>query len=177
MSRIVVVTVGAAALLGLGAAAGCGGDDEATDGGETTETSTTSVRLTDEQWSEYTVVRDAFLEANATAQKRLDTCSTAQSASVLQTCVGNVYGELADAARTVGTTLEGFGPSVSGDCAVALGGLVNYVTPYAATADQIQDAADTGNLLEYSSAAEDLEVAADAAADQATTFDEECAPV
>jgi hypothetical protein len=169
-----MVTFGAVSLLAVGIAAGCGSDEES---GGTTTTATEDVRLTQEQWTEYQTSRDAFVTANTTAKKRIDTCANAQSAKVLQTCVGNVYGELADATRALGTTLEGFGSTVAGSCAVALGGFVNYAGPYAASADQIQGAADSGNLLDYQSAASDLGVTADAAKSEVEAFEKDCAPV
>lgn len=174
MSRIAVVTFGAMSLLAGGIVAGCGSDEES---GGTTTTATKDVRLTQAQWSEYQTSRDAFVSANTTAKKRIDTCANAESANVLQTCVGNVYGELADATQALGTTLESFGSTVAGSCAVALGGFVNYIGPYAASADQIQSAADSGDLLEYQSAADDLGVTAAAAKDEVEAFEKDCAPV
>jgi hypothetical protein len=175
VSRIAVVVVGAVALLCIGAVAGCGGDDG---GGDTTTatTATEDVRLTQEQWTAYQTSRDAFVTANTTASKRLDKCSAADSPEVLQTCVGNVYGELADATRALGTTLESFGAAVAGSCAVALGGFVNYIGPYAGSAEQIQSAADSGSLPDYQSASEDLGVAAAAAKPEVAAFEKDCAP-
>jgi hypothetical protein len=175
VSRIAAVTFGAVSLLVVGVAAGCGSSDES--GGTTTTTATEDVRLTQEQWSEYQTSRDAFVAANTTAKKRITTCANAESPKVLQSCVGNVYGELADATRALGTTLESFGTTVAGSCAVALGGFVNYIGPYAASADQIQGAADAGNLLDYQSAADDLGVTAAAAKGEVEAFEKDCAPV
>ncbi len=174
MSRIAVVTFGAVSLLAAGVAAGCGSDGESSG---TTTAATEDVRLTQEQWTEYQAAREAFVTANTTAKKRIDTCANVQNAEALQACVGNVYGELADATKALGTTLEGFGSTVSGSCAVALGAFVNYVGPYAASAGQIQTAADTGDLLDYQSAADDLGVTANAAKGEVEAFEKDCAPV
>jgi hypothetical protein len=175
VSRILVVTFGAVSLLGVGVAAGCGGDDGG--GEETTTAAAVDVRLTQAQWAEYQTAREAFVTANTTAKKRIDTCANIQDSKALQTCVGNVYGDLADTTKSLGTTLEGFGSTVSGSCAVALGGFVNYVGPYASSAEQIQTAADTGSLPDYQSAADDLGVTANAAKGEVEAFEKDCAPV
>ncbi len=165
---------GAMSLLAGGIATGCGSDEES---GGTTTAATEDVRLTQEQWAEYQTSREAFVSANTTARKRIDTCANVQDSKALQACVGNVYGELADATTALGTTLESFGSTVAGSCATALGGFVNYVGPYSASAGQIQSAADSGDLLDYQSAASDLSVTADAAKGEVEAFEKDCAPV
>jgi hypothetical protein len=176
------MTMGVVAVLVAGVATGCGGDG---DEGSTTTEAVESVRLTDEQWSEYEAVRADFVSANTTATKRFDRCADlaetqaedTASQEAFQKCVGNVYGELATVTDQVGQTLVGFQPSVQGACAEALAAFLGYIQPYERTAQQIQQSVDDADLIAYNSAGQDLTTAADQARPQVEAFETDCKPV
>lgn len=179
MSRVMglLVLVAAASLLLL--ATGCGSDSDEGSATDVTETETTagSERLTEEQWSEYEAVAAPLEEAGKEAQKTLDVCVTqADSQEQLQTCAGDSFTQLADATGAMATTLEGFEGTVSGACADALAGLLNYARPLQATAQEMQTVIDEGNLAAYPGISSNLEVAVTGGKEEKDAFEEDCRP-
>ncbi|MGL6279020.1 MAG: hypothetical protein ACRC50_05635 [Gaiella sp.] len=183
MSRVVgllvLVTVSSLLLL----AAGCGSDSDSGEDGttEVTETDTSAggnERLTEEQWAAYEAVQQPLQEANATATKALARCGDrATSADELSTCVGDDFTVLANAVGEVSDTLASFQGTVTGACAEALDGLLNYARPAEATATQMQTVIDEGNLAAYPGVSANLEVVTSGGKDEAAAFEEACKPV
>ena len=160
-----------ATLVAIGA--GCGGGD---DSASTTTTATTGAsRLTEDQWAAYQTSRDAFVKARDTAAEKLDTCSDA-SVNVFNACLGSSLDDVASAATALGDTLAGFDGTVSGDCASALGVLEGYVGPYVNAVQTLQDAIDSGNAAEVSSAKTNLETLSTSGKDETKAFETACAP-
>lgn len=174
--RWVVGAVLAALLL---AVAGCGGDDggEASTTTATTETSTSgAARLTEAQWSEYQTQRDAFASARDTAEKKLEDCPST-SAKALSTCIGSSLDDLESAAKSLGDTLSGFAPTVSGQCQDDTAAFLTYVTPYVNAIQSLQSAIDAGNVSEVPAAEDTLQTLNTGGAQERKDFEKSCAPV
>ena len=181
MSRILLVQVGAVALLAAAVTAGCGGSDSS---GTTTEaaattTTATAERLTSAQWAEYETSRAALRSANTAANATLKKCSDTtqfQDTTALQTCVGDTFSALTVAAGDSLNTLKSFESSVTGSCATALANLSNYVGTFQASAAEMQRAVDSPTMAGYPAASENLQQALTAGKAEAQTFEQECAP-
>ncbi len=161
------------ALVAIGA--GCGGGDDSSS--TTTETATAGAsRLTADQWASYQTAKDAFVSARDTAVKKLDTCSD-PSVNVFNACIGSSLDDVESAATALGETLAGFDGTVSGDCASALAVLEGYVAPYVNAVQTLQDATDSGNAAEVSSAKTNLETLSASGQDETRAFEKACVPV
>jgi hypothetical protein len=168
-----------AVLAALLAVAGCGGDGDGssatTDSSATTETSGSDTRLTADQWSEYEAARDTFVSARDAATTKLEDCPST-SAEELTSCIGSTLDDLESAATALGDTLTGFEGSVTGECASATAALESYTAPYANAVQVLQDAIDAGNVAEIPAAKDSLETLTQGGRDEATAFEEACAP-
>jgi len=180
VAKVMSAPIGIVALLLAAFAAGCGGSDS--NGSTETVTATTgaSERLTAAQWEEYQTSRAALRKANAAATTKLDACAKFagfQDSAQLQACVGDVFSELAVTAGDARSTLTSFDGTVSGPCAEALDGLLNYVGTFQASAHQMQVAVESETLAGYPAASDSLSLAESGGKEEAKTFEQECAPV
>ena len=179
MSRIVRVPTAVAVLLLASFVAGCGGSGSGSPGETTTATTEGNARLTTAQWDEYQTSRAALRKANAAATATLSRCSAnaaAQNTAKTQACVGDTFSALASATGDMSKTLTGFKGTVSGPCAEALAGLLNYVGTFQASAVGMQRTIDSATLAGYPAASQNLELALTSGKEQATTFEQACAP-
>jgi hypothetical protein len=118
-------------LLTAAALAGCGGSSSSSEPSTSTTTTTTTTggggsraRLSASQWQTYETKNKTFVSVTNTAIAKFQACGAAAgrttSPEAYSKCMGDAVTNAVDATTDLGTTLHGYGPAVSGQCATTL---------------------------------------------------------
>jgi hypothetical protein len=189
MAKISKLALGLSAVVLAALAAGCGG------GGGGGSSSVNSVpeasvsvtappagnhRFTTAQWTQYKADAAAFKQINDATLARVSTCAkptaTASKPGVLQKCVGDSLTKLAAATKTLGADLAGYTNGAAGECATALGALINYVIPYEASIASLQNTIATANAGAVYSSVSSLKTARSGGQQANVAVAKACAP-
>jgi hypothetical protein len=176
----VVAALAAASVGVVGLAlAGCGGGDNEGNGSTDTTASAANTRLTPDQWSSYRAEQESFSATRKTAEKKIDTCPRSQTGTldVFAKCVGPSLDELQTEAAMAGEVLKGFIGTVSGSCATALNDFTQYVTPFTASVEQLQQTLSDDNVSALANSTASLQTALQGGTQERETFERECAPL
>jgi hypothetical protein len=183
-------SVAALALLAV-LAAGCGGGGGSAASTSTAATTTaaaptttaaaggTQARFTAEQWSKYQADAASFQSVNEAAIQRASICAKKINppAGYLQKCVGNELTKLMTATNQLSADLRGFVVTVHGACLDALNGLLNYVVPYKASVQALQQAIDANNAAASYSVSSSIKTARAGGKAQNAKVVKACAPL
>jgi hypothetical protein len=143
-------------------AAGCGG------GGDNESESTTTAakaaphqRFTEAEWKQYQADVTAFQTLNDATLVKVTACTKPINPppGAMSKCVGESLTNLGAATEKVGQTLEGLTSSVGGACLTALNGLLNYIRPYQASINSLQNTIDADNYAAAYSSSSSLKTA------------------
>ena len=159
-------------------AAGCGGDS----GSESTTTAAKAApneRFTEAEWEQYQADATAFQNLNDTTLVKVTACTKPINPppGAMTKCVGDSLTKLGAATEKLGQTLDGLTSSVSGECLTALNGLLNYVRPYQASINSLQNTIDADNYAAAYSSSSSMKTARANGRAANTEVKAACAPV
>jgi len=158
-------------------AAGCGGDSSS----ESTTTAAKAApheRFTALEWEQYQSDAEAFQTLNDVTLVKVTTCTKPINPppGAMSRCVGDSLTKLGAATAKLGQTLEGLTSSVGGACLTALNGLINYVRPYQASINSLQNTIDSDNYAAAYSASSSMKTAQTHGRAANAAVRKECAP-
>jgi hypothetical protein len=158
-------------------AAGCGGDDEGSDG-STSETVVQDERLTQSTWDEYKADEAAYQESMQNSLAVFQNCEkTVATSEDLGGCVGEDVDAALTATEDFEQTLLSFEDSVAGDCATALTEYAGGIKILASTLSALESVVDSGSPPEVAAAVDDVQTGRQNAVASAEEFSKACRPV
>ena len=160
-------------------AAGCGGGDSSSSDTTTAAKAAPNQRFTQEEWTQYQADATAFQNLNDSTLVKVTACTKPINPppGAMSKCVGDSLTNLGAATEKIGQTLEGLTSSVGGECLTAVNGLLNYVRPYQASINSLQNTIDSDNYAAAYSASSSMKTARAHGRAANTEVKAACAPV
>lgn len=142
-------------------AAGCGGGDSGSESTTTAAKAAPNQRFTEAEWEQYKTDAAAFQKLNDSTLAKVTVCTKPINPppGAMTKCVGDSLTTLSQATETLGGTLQGLASSVGGECLTAVNGLLNYVRPYQASINSLQNTIDSDNYAAAYSSASSMQTA------------------
>jgi hypothetical protein len=174
------------AVVAAAALAGCGGSSSNSESTTSTTTSTTMTatgshkRLSASQWQTYQTKNKTFVSVTNTAIAKFQTCGKASgrttSPDAYSKCMGDSVTKAIDVTTDLGTTLHGYGPTVSGQCATTLTNYVGALYQWRSVVKSVDNAIKS-SAPGSSGAAANARTQYPQVQDAAKTFTKDCKPV
>jgi hypothetical protein len=173
------------ALAAAAALAGCGGSSSNSEPSTSTTPTSTSgsgshSRLSASEWGTYETANKNFVKVTNTSIATFQKCGAAAgrttNADAYAKCMGDTTTKAIAATQSLGETLHGFQPSVSGDCRTALNDYVGQLTHWKAILTSVDSAVKSASPGSSGTAA-NARAQYPQVQDAAKTFSKDCRPL